>query len=215
MRRRLIPIAACLLIAACAAIFFAGSPAFSGSPSADTPLPARTAILPPNGLLQEGDWVFRHGTATDSRLIRELSRSRFSHIGIVVQTQPEVWIAHATTDDDPAHPNQVLLTPLAEFATPQPKPAAPSASPPVPNSPTTAPSSCSTLCAPKNPPSIRPGNISTWPYFAANTSSPKPSPKATSNGSPSSPPKPPPMPAKAASPAAKCFQVASFRFEAT
>lgn len=119
MRRRLIPIAACLLIAACAAIFFAGSPAFSGSPSADTPLPARTAILPPNGLLQEGDWVFRHGTATDSRLIRELSRSRFSHIGIVVQTQPEVWIAHATTDDDPAHPNQVLLTPLAEFAAPR------------------------------------------------------------------------------------------------
>ena len=53
------------------------------------------------------------------RLIRELSRSRFSHIGIVVQTQPEVWIAHATTDDDPAHPNQVLLTPLAEFAAPR------------------------------------------------------------------------------------------------
>ncbi|MFC2418053.1 MAG: hypothetical protein ACFNQI_08945, partial [Eikenella corrodens] len=117
--RRLIPIAACLLIAACAAIFFTDSSAFSGSPTANTPLPARTAILPPNGLLQEGDWVFRHGTATDSRLIRELSRSRFSHIGIVVQTQPEVWIAHATTDDDPAHPNQVLLTPLAEFAAPR------------------------------------------------------------------------------------------------
>jgi len=66
MRRRLIPIAACLLIAVCAAIFFAGSPAFSGSPSADTLLPTRTAILPPNGLLQEGDWVFRHGTATDT-----------------------------------------------------------------------------------------------------------------------------------------------------
>lgn len=111
--RRLIPIAACLLIAACAAIFF------SGSPSTDMPLPARTAILPPNGLLQEGDWVFRHGTATDSRLIRELSRSRFSHIGIVVQTRPEVWIAHATTDDNPARPNQVLLTPLAEFAAPR------------------------------------------------------------------------------------------------
>ena len=116
--RRLVPIAACLLIAACAAIFLAGRPAFSGSP-ADTLLPARTAILPPNGLLQEGDWVFRHGTAADSRLIRELSRSRFSHIGIVVQTRPEVWIAHAATDDDPAHPNQVLLTPLAEFAAPR------------------------------------------------------------------------------------------------
>ena len=119
MRRRLIQIAACLLIAACSAIFFAGRPAFSGSLTADAPLPARTAVLPSNGLLQEGDWVFRHGTATDSRLIRELSRSRFSHIGIVVQTQPEVWIAHATTDDDPVHPNQVLLTPLAEFAAPR------------------------------------------------------------------------------------------------
>jgi len=118
MRRRLIPIAACLLIAACSAIFLAGRPAFSGSLTADT-LPARTAVLPSSGLLQEGDWVFRHGTATDSRLIRELSRSRFSHIGIVVQTRPEVWIAHATTDDDPAHPNQVLLTPLAEFAAPR------------------------------------------------------------------------------------------------
>ena len=116
--RRLIPIAACLLIAACAAIFLAGSPAFSGSPTANTPLPARTAILLPNGLLQEGDWVFRHGTATDSRLIRELSRSRFSHIGIVVQTQPEVWIAHATTDDDPTHPNQVINSSFAEFSAP-------------------------------------------------------------------------------------------------
>ncbi len=56
MRRRLIPIAACLLIAACAAIFFADNSAFSGSPTANMPLPARTAILPPNGLLQEGDW---------------------------------------------------------------------------------------------------------------------------------------------------------------
>ena len=118
MRRRLIPIAACLLIAACAAIFLAGRPAFSGSPSADTLLPARTAILPPNGLLQEGDWVFRHGTATDSRLIRELSRSRFSHIGIVVQTQPEVWIAHATTDDDPAHPNQIIESDYAAYTAP-------------------------------------------------------------------------------------------------
>ncbi|QED92716.1 hypothetical protein EZJ17_08965 [Eikenella exigua] len=86
--------------------------------------------------------------------------------------------------------------------TPRPKPAAPSASPPAPNSPTTAPSSCSMPYAPKNQPSIHPGNISTWPYSAANISFPKPSPKAISNGSPSSPPKPPPpMPARADNPA--------------
>lgn len=66
--------------------------------------------------VQVGDWVFRSGVSADSQLIKSLSQSRFSHVGMVVQTQPQIWIAHATTDDDPAWPNQVLLTPLTEFA---------------------------------------------------------------------------------------------------
>ena len=36
----------------------------------------------------------------------------------MVQTAPQVIVAHATTDDDPAHPDQVLLTPLRQFLAP-------------------------------------------------------------------------------------------------
>ncbi|PJK06737.1 hypothetical protein CO610_09950 [Lysobacteraceae bacterium NML95-0200] len=77
-----------------------------------SPAPA----LPPAQLLEAGDWIFRSGTSRESLLIRQLSNSRYSHIGMVVETSPEVWIVHATTDDDPARPNQVLLSTLAEFA---------------------------------------------------------------------------------------------------
>ena len=71
--------------------------------------PYRAAIpLPAAALLQRGDWILRGGTGADSALIRRLSRSRYSHIGMVVQTAPQVIIAHATTDDDPAHSDQVL-----------------------------------------------------------------------------------------------------------
>ena len=79
--------------------------------------PYRAAIpLPAAALLQRGDWILRGGTGADSALIRRLSRSRYSHIGMIVQTAPQVVVAHAATDDDPKHPDQVLLTPLAEFA---------------------------------------------------------------------------------------------------
>ncbi len=81
--------------------------------------PAPTMVapaLPPATHLQPGDWVFRSGTGSESRLIRRLSQSRYSHIGILVQTTPTVLVAHASTDDDPDKPNQVLLTPLSAFA---------------------------------------------------------------------------------------------------
>ena len=57
--------------------------------------------LPPAGALQPGDWVFRSGVSADSRLIRHLSGSAYSHIGIVIQTAPQVLVAHAT--DRKAH----------------------------------------------------------------------------------------------------------------
>ncbi|PJK03444.1 hypothetical protein CO612_09080 [Lysobacteraceae bacterium NML71-0210] len=72
--------------------------------------------LPPAQWLEVGDWVFRSGTSQESLLIRQLSHSRYSHIGMVVETSPEVWVVHATTDDDPARPDQVLLSTLTEFA---------------------------------------------------------------------------------------------------
>ena len=84
--------------------------------TASGPLRPAPAALPPAGALQPGDWVFRSGVSADSRLIRHLSGSAYSHIGIVTQTAPQVLVAHATTDDDPARPNQVLITPLADFA---------------------------------------------------------------------------------------------------
>ena len=72
--------------------------------------------LPP---LAVGDWVFRAGTSAESRLIQTLSASEFSHIGMVVSLQPEPLIAHATTDDDPQRPNQVLTSTLNAFIDPQ------------------------------------------------------------------------------------------------
>ncbi len=79
--------------------------------------PAPRAVpLPDVSRLEPGDWVFRSGISADSRVIKNISRSRYSHIGIIVQTVPQVVVAHAATDDDPKHPDQVLLTPLAEFA---------------------------------------------------------------------------------------------------
>ena len=79
--------------------------------------PAPRAVpLPDVSRLEPGDWVFRSGISADSRVIKSISRSRYSHIGMIVQTAPQVVVAHAATDDDPKHPDQVLLTPLAEFA---------------------------------------------------------------------------------------------------
>ncbi|AVL71551.1 hypothetical protein CEQ07_09055 [Oligella urethralis] len=69
--------------------------------------------------LAPGDLIFRSGTAYESYVIKRLSGSAFSHIGLVVQGAPEVEIIHATTDDDPARLNQVIRSPLAEFVSPE------------------------------------------------------------------------------------------------
>lgn len=74
--------------------------------------------LPNHIQLQQGDWVFRSGVGVDSRFIQHLSQSEFSHIGIVVAIEPNILIAHATTDDDPKQPNQVLITQLDDFIAP-------------------------------------------------------------------------------------------------
>lgn len=81
------------------------------------PLQLCAAVAPEN--LAVGDWVFRAGTGRESALIRHLDDGEYSHIGIVIAVSPEIRIAHATTDDDPAHPNQVINSSLAEFAAPR------------------------------------------------------------------------------------------------
>ncbi len=68
--------------------------------------------------LQVGDWVFRMGTSLDSRLIRQFGKSKYSHIGVIVETAPKPLVIHATTDDGYKEKNQVLLTPLNEFFSP-------------------------------------------------------------------------------------------------
>ena len=81
------------------------------------PLQLCAAVAPEN--LAVGDWIFRAGTGRESALIRYLDGGEYSHIGIVVAVAPEIRIAHATTDDDPAHPNQVINSSLAEFTDPR------------------------------------------------------------------------------------------------
>ena len=63
---------------------------------------------------QVGDFVFRKGLDSDSVFIAYLSHSYFSHIGMIVSTQP-LTIIHATTNDKPQHKNQVILSSLEEF----------------------------------------------------------------------------------------------------
>lgn len=69
--------------------------------------------------VQLGDWVFRQGTSLESHMISQVSNSEFSHIGMVVELQPQVMIAHATTSDHATLKNQVLLSTWDEFATPR------------------------------------------------------------------------------------------------
>ena len=80
------------------------------------PLQLCAAVAPEN--LAVGDWVFRAGTGRESALIRYLDGGEYSHIGIVVAVAPEIRIIHATTDDDPTHPNQVINSSFAEFSAP-------------------------------------------------------------------------------------------------
>ncbi|MEH3022720.1 MAG: YiiX/YebB-like N1pC/P60 family cysteine hydrolase [Pseudomonas oryzihabitans] len=87
---------------------------------AQRPLSTAQPPFDPSGLpvLEVGDWLFRLGTAMDSVLIREASGGDYSHVGMVVATTPRILIVHATTDDDPRHPDQVLLSPLEDFLQP-------------------------------------------------------------------------------------------------
>ena len=64
--------------------------------------------------IQVGDFIFRKGLDGDSEFIAYLSHSDFSHIGMIISTNP-IQIIHATTNDNPKHKNQVIISPLSEF----------------------------------------------------------------------------------------------------
>lgn len=74
--------------------------------------PFNTSLLPQVKL---GDVILREGTSADSDIIMILSKSKYSHVGIVTEIYPEIEVTHATTDDDPEHPNQVITSKLSDF----------------------------------------------------------------------------------------------------
>lgn len=70
--------------------------------------------MPP---LKVGDLVFRWGFGTESNLIvraQSERRAPYSHVGLVTRINPVV-ITHATTNDDPKHPDQVIQSTLESF----------------------------------------------------------------------------------------------------
>lgn len=66
-----------------------------------------------------GDFIVRQGTAYESVLIKQLSGNPYSHIGLIIQINPQILIIHATTDDKVAKPNQVIISTLSEFIHPK------------------------------------------------------------------------------------------------
>lgn len=92
-------------------------PGLQKAPSAEVPTGVTLDDFAPCGSLRTGDLVFRRGFGTESRLIIEAqgpNRAPFSHVSMVVSEHP-VMIVHATTSDDPAHPNSVISSSLPEF----------------------------------------------------------------------------------------------------
>jgi hypothetical protein len=69
--------------------------------------------------IKVGDWVFRKGIQTDSFIVNQLGGGDFSHIGMIISIQPEIKIIHATTSDDNNRLNQVIVSTLNEFITPE------------------------------------------------------------------------------------------------
>ena len=88
------------------------------SPITSKPFLIRFANLDHLPPLSVGDWVLRKGRILDSRIIIELSRGQYSHIGMIIRTAPDIEVIHATTDDGGTKKEQVIVSPLAEFISP-------------------------------------------------------------------------------------------------
>lgn len=64
--------------------------------------------------LEIGDIILRKGVGMESFVIEKLSHHRYTHIGLVISTQP-IIILHASADDNPKKPNRVILSSFDEF----------------------------------------------------------------------------------------------------
>lgn len=84
---------------------------FDTSPTSLTDTLKILNTLPP---LEIGDIILREGRGIESAVIQRLSNHPYTHIGLIVSTQP-IIILHATPDDNPTKPNQVILSSLDEF----------------------------------------------------------------------------------------------------
>lgn len=62
-----------------------------------------------------GDLIVREGVGYESTLIKQMSNSSYSHIGMITQVEPTILITHATTDDDIHKPNQVIVSSFEDF----------------------------------------------------------------------------------------------------
>lgn len=64
--------------------------------------------------LKIGDVILREGCGADSLIIASVSGGRYTHVGMIIATQP-VQVLHAAPDDDPLLPAQVIVSELADF----------------------------------------------------------------------------------------------------
>lgn len=87
---------------------------FIGFSSKDTIKPDKQIYMPEHAF-QVGDWIVREGVGYESFLIKKLSGSEYSHIGVIAATQPNILVVHATTDDDPSYLNQVIQSDIRDF----------------------------------------------------------------------------------------------------
>lgn len=84
------------------------------------PEPTTTQDISHLPKLAVGDWVLRMGTVADSRLIRHLSdKGQYSHIGMIVQTQPSIQIIHADTGENNGTSDEVQKVDLSDFISPK------------------------------------------------------------------------------------------------
>ncbi|MWN05669.1 YiiX/YebB-like N1pC/P60 family cysteine hydrolase [Gilliamella sp. Pas-s95] len=91
-----------------ATVVFANESVYSSNPTSKLPYSVKV-----------GDWIFRKGIQTDSLIVKQLGGGDFSHIGMIISTNPEIKIIHATTSDDDKFPNQVIVSTLPEFISPE------------------------------------------------------------------------------------------------
>lgn len=73
--------------------------------------------FPSAQVLHDGDMVFRvgRGVAADAVLA---AREEYSHVGLIVIRNAQTWVLHAASPEDKGLYNQVVLEPLAVFASP-------------------------------------------------------------------------------------------------